>query len=333
MDNSYLGKLDYADPLYGVLLYQVSPDVQEPVFHVNRISHHRVFKYTEEKSQIAIVGKFFRLDDVKHERVLRIKGEYDNLKTIRRYGFDTHPYYVVRPISREESIGLALIEEFISGKDLDHYLKRAIYKGDRKSLKSKLSRLASFLYALHAKTESDENIHLDSVQRYFLKVIQKLERQHVIGESEKRRYLKLMDKWLNEPLLQNSKSVIVHGDATPTNFIFTGRDNVVAIDLERMKNADAVFDISMICGEIKHAFLWRTGNPYESEAFIRHFFKSYASRCSDPENAFQEITMRNPFYMALTELRIARNNYLDWNYRKRLVYEAMECMRCGLKIR
>jgi thiamine kinase-like enzyme len=331
MNNSYLGKLDYSDPLYEILFSQVFSDVQGPVFHVNRLSRHSVFKYTEEKSQIAIVGKFFRLDDMKQGRALRIRGEYDNLQKIRRYGFDAYPNYVVRPISREESIGLALIEEFISGKDLDHYLKGAIYRGDRKSLKRKLSRLASFFYVLHAKTASGNSVNLDSILGYFLKVIHKLERQHVVDESGRSRFLKLMDRWLNNPLLQKAKNVIVHGDATPTNFIFTVKDDVVAIDLERMKNADAVFDISMICGEIKHAFFWRTGNPFESEPFIRHFFKSYASHFSDPEKTFKEITARNPFYMAMTELRIARNNYLDWDYRKRLAHEAMECMRWGLR--
>jgi hypothetical protein len=162
MNKSYLGTLDYSDPLYEVLLTQVFPDVREPIFHVNRISHRRVFKYTEEKSQIAIVGKFFRIDDIKQEWVLRIKGEYDNLHTIRRYGFDEHPHYVVRPISKEESIGLALVEEFIYGKDLDHYLKRAIYRGDRESLKRRLSRLASFLYTLHSKTGSGNAVDHNS---------------------------------------------------------------------------------------------------------------------------------------------------------------------------
>lgn len=63
------------------------------------------------------------------------------------------------------------------------------------------------------------------------------------------------------------------------------------------------------------------------------FFKSYASHFPDAQKAFKDITRRNPFYMAMTELRIARNNYLDWGYRKRLAHEAMECLRWGLKLR
>jgi aminoglycoside phosphotransferase (APT) family kinase protein len=292
-----------------------------------------VYKYTEEKSRIAIIGKFFRLNDIKQERVLRIKNEYDNLKKIRSYGFDTFPNYVVRPISREERIGLALIEEFIHGKDLDYYLKKAIYEGKYLSLKDRLSRLAVFLYALHKKTETGSSVDLDSVSAYFVKIIRKLYKQLVISDYEGKTYLKLMDKWLNRSSLREAKNVIVHGDATPTNFIFTEKGDVVAIDLERLKNCDLTLDIGMICGELKHAFMWRTGDPYAGEAFIRHFLKSYAGNFRDDKKAFTEITWRNPFYMAMTELRIARNDYLDWNYRKRLAFEAMECLKWGLKLK
>lgn len=333
MDNAYLGKLDYSDPLYETLFSQVCPAVNDPVFHVNMMSRSMVYKYTEEKSGTAIIGKFFKLDDERHDRVLRIKGEYDNLHLIRGYGFDTYPNYVVRPFGREERIGLAVIEEFIYGKDLDHYLKKAIYKGDMESLKSRLSKLASFLYALHTRTRSQNLAGLDSVCLYFQKIINKLARHNVISEADKRDYLRLMDRWFNIPSFQNAQGVIVHGDATSTNFLFTENGDVVAIDLERMKNTDPVFDVGMICGEIKHAFLWRTGNPYESEPLIRHFLGKYSEHFHDHRKAFKEVTMRNPFYMAMTELRIARNSYLDWNYRKRLAYEASECLKWGLKLR
>ena len=332
MSIQYLGKLEYSDPLYDILLSQVCPDLKDPVFHVNRMTSFGVYKYTEEKSRIAIIGKFFKTDDPKRDRILRIKGEYDNLKKIRGYGFDTSPNYVVRPISREERIGLALLEEFIYGKDLDYYLKRAI--GDREGLPLKriLSRLASFLFAFHERTGTGEDVRLDSVNVYFQKVLNKLRKQEVISDFDEQAYLKLTDQWMNKTSLQEARNVIVHGDATPTNFIFTDGGDVVAIDLERMKNADAVFDIGMVSGEIKHAFLWRTGNPYLAEPFIRHFFKSYAQHFHNDKEAFREITLRNPLYMAMTELRIARNNYLDLNYRKRLAHEALNCLKWGLRL-
>ena len=332
MNTLYLGKLEYADPLYEILSSKVCPDVRDPIFHVNSMSNRSVYKYTEEKTSIATIGKFFNLNDPKHDRMLRIKGEYDKLQKIRGYGFDTAPNYVVRPISRENRIGLALIEEFVHGKDLDHYFKKAIYEGDGASLKKQLSKLASFLYIFHKKTEKAEDVELDSVNVYFQKILNKLCQQEIIDASDKKEYLKLADKWLDKTLLQKTKNGIVHGDSTPTNFIFTGRGDVVAIDLERMKHADPVYDIGMVCGEIKHAFLWRTGNRYKAEPFIRHFLESYASQFHDRKKAFKEITTRNSFYMAMTELRIARNDYLDLNYRKKLADEALQCLKWGLNL-
>ncbi len=332
MSTSYLGVLDYADPLYEILFSQVYSDIKDPLFHVDLMSSRNVYKYTEEKSRTSVIGKFFQLYDRRQDRIIRIKGEYDNLQKIRGYGFDKLPYYVVRPISKYEKIGLALIEEFIQGRNLDYYFRKAIYHGAEDVLNKRLSELAYFLFLLHGRTVDGNTVDLDSVSRYFQKVVRKLHKQTVFSDKDLDDYLKLMDKWLKLPLLQDAKNVIVHGDATPTNFIFTDNNEVVAIDLERMKNSDPAFDISMVCGEIKHAFLWLTGDLFRSEPFIRRFLKGYSSHFDNPGKVFRDITSRNPFYMALTELRIARNNYLDWNYRKRLAYEAKECLKWGLKL-
>lgn len=329
----YLGTLNYADPLYDLIFSQACPDIRMPVFHVNAMSHSMVFKYTEEKSGTAIIGKFFRLDDGREDRISRIKGEYENLHRIRRYGFDRYPNYVVRPIGKDERIGLALLEEFIHGKDLDYYLKKAIYSGDGNALERKLSSLASFFYVFHKKTETQNKVDLDSVSIYFQKIINKLSRHNTICDEDRRESLRLMDKWLNRSIIQDANGAMVHGDATPTNFIFTEQEEVVAIDLERMKVSDQVFDIGMVCGEIKHAFLWRTGNPHKSEHFINHFLSCYASHFPDRKKTFHGITFRNPFYMAMTELRIARNSYLDPVYRKGLAFEALKCLKWGLKLR
>ncbi len=332
MTSTYLGKLEYSDPLYEILLSHVCNDTKYPLFHVNRMSSGNVYKYTEENTRISIVGKFFNLNDSKIERVIRIRGEYDNLNKIRSYGFDVFPNYVVRPISREERIGLALTEEFISGKNLDYYLKKAVFEGKINQLNEKLEKLANFLYVFHHRTMSDKNFEVDLISSYFQKVLNKLIKQTVISDNERKRFFKLIDKWLDKKQFFTVKKVLIHGDATPTNFIFTEEGHVVAIDLERMKETDPVYDIGMVCGELKHSFLWRTGNPYFSEPFIRFFLKKYAEHFPDEKKAFREITQRNPFYMAMTELRIARNNYLHWEYRKRLVYEAEQCLKWGLKL-
>ncbi|MCX7913139.1 MAG: aminoglycoside phosphotransferase family protein [Thermodesulfovibrionales bacterium] len=327
---AYLGILEYYDPLYEILNSQVFPHVHAPIFHVKRMSK-RVYKYTEEKTRIAIIGKFFWLNDPIYERIQRIKGEFDNLNKIRSYGFDTRPNYVAKPITKEERIGLAVVEEFIEGRDLDYYIKSAIHNGNSHCLQEKLSSLANFLYTLHERTKMPFNVNLDSVSSYFYRILDKLQRQTLISDSEKDAFVKQISKWLNSGILE-VPCVIAHGDATPTNFIFSGDSDVVAIDLERLKNGDIAYDIGMICGELKHSFLWRTGDWQISEKFIRHFLKSYASHFPDPKGAFNDITRRNPFYMGMTELRIARNEFLDWTYRKRLVYEAMQCLKWGVHL-
>src|SRR5665648_668018 len=70
------------------------------------------------------------------------------------------------------------------------------------------------------------------------------------------------------------RQVLIHGDATPTNFLFpNGR--AVALDLERLRVGDRLWDLSWVAGELKHAWGWRTADFSGSEAGIRHFFRMY----------------------------------------------------------
>jgi aminoglycoside phosphotransferase (APT) family kinase protein len=332
MSNSYLGTLDRRDPLYEILIDKVCPDVHDPRFHVRRLSSSNVYHYTEESTRIAIIGKFFRLDDNRAERVSRIQGEYDNLLAVRGYGFSGSPNYVVRPITRDFRVGLALVAEYIEGKDLDHFIRAAICRGENGLLKKKLARLGSFLHALHARTITPRAVRAEPLFDYFIKIVDKLGRQTLLDGDGRHRLVHLAETWLNRDLFHGLNGSLVHGDATPTNFLFPEGGDIVAIDLERMKETDMAYDVGMVCGELKHAFLWRTANPQSAEPFIRHFLDVYAGHFPDAGGAFRAITARNPFYMAMAELRIARNEYLQWEYRKRLVHEASECLRWGLKL-
>jgi hypothetical protein len=331
MGTGYLGTLDRTDPLYDVLAIRVYPEISNPVFHVERLSAHRlVFRYREERTNRAVVAKFFDMDDPDTTKVMRIKSEYRNLIRLRYLGFNSHPHYVVNPFCREERIGLAVAEEFVRGPDLDHYLKRAVAVDDGAALRNVLGRLATFLYLLHSKTTATVCAPLQGVAGYYLRIADKLFRQEVITVDHVWEFLALRDRWLAGSRMV-AEAVTVHGDATPTNFLFPNAEDVVAIDLERMKQTDRVYDVGMVCGELKHAFLWRTGSAWTSEPFIKHFLKHYCRHFPSPNTAFCEITRRLPFYMGLTELRIARNPWLDWVYRKRLVWEAHECLAWGLQ--
>jgi len=123
------------------------------------------------------------------------------------------------------------------------------------------------------------------------------------------------------------RAPLVHGEATPSNLLFGRGLSVIAIDLERMKRADRVFDLGRIAGELQHYFLQAGGNKHAAEPFIGHFLWEYACHFPDREKAFHSITSRLPFQMALTLLRIARNSWVSVPQRGRLVEEAKIILR------
>ncbi len=330
MYTRYLGTLPGHGPLQEVLRSGVSAAVPDPIFHVAAISGcHRVYRYHEERSRLAVVGKFVRLDEPDPAKRARILGEYGNLVALRDLGFADRPHRVVRPLGREESIGLAVVEENVRGRDLDHFLLRAA-GGDGAPLGCALRGLADFLAALHRSTATGREADRGHLAWYTDRLIEKLRRQTVLDVGAAQQLWCLRDRWLVRSRLR-AGAAIVHGDATPTNFLFGEGGEVVAIDLERMKRADPAWDLGMVCGELKHAFLWRAGNGGAAEPFIRVFLGRYAAAFPDRERTFRAVTRRLPFFMALTELRIARNEWLNWRHRLRLVREARACLEWGLR--
>lgn len=326
----YLGTLPWHDPLQEVLRGRVFPGVHDPVFHVEAISdRHQVYRYHEQRSRLSVVGKFVRLDEPDAGKRSRILGEYGNLVALQRLGFVNRPHRVVRPLGREESIGLAVVEENVRGRDLDHFLRLAA-EGDAGPLRHALRGLAAFLASLHGASVTGRAADLGHVAWYADRLIDKLRRQQLLDPRTAAEIRRLRDRWLGRRRLRVGEA-LVHGDATPTNFLFAEGGDVVAIDLERMRRADPAWDLGMVCGELKHAFLWRTGDPWAAEPPIRVFLERYAAAFPDRAGTFRAVTRRLPFFMALTELRIARNEWLDWQHRRRLVDEARACLRWGLR--
>ena len=123
--------------------------------------------------------------------------------------------------------------------------------------------------------------------------------------------------------------VWLHGDATPANFLFGDGMNVGAIDLERMKRGDRMFDVGRVAGELQHAFLSATGDWRRAEPFIGHFLWEYSCHFPDRDATFRSVSSRLPYYMALNLLRVARNDYIDREHAARLVAQAKELLRAA----
>lgn len=328
-------RIDSQHPLYKHLTFVVLPlagiDLKDPHIETTPLSDRQaVYLFKELKSQNHFVGKYFgfRYRLSKQERRNALNKEFLNLCTIRAKGFSDYPNRVVRPYTKNEEMDCLLVQDYVRGHDLDYYISKAAYSGQHERLLRKLTGLAYFLFVLHQTRTSDHSVCIENSSGYFRSIIEHLKGQGINDEKVSLEFEHLLRAWERSVKMQQDISVWVHGDVTPTNFFFHPEDGVTAIDLERMHLADRVYDIGFLCAELKHHFALRLLDANLAERFITHFLHAYCKNFSDPESEFKSITGRNQFYMALGEMRIARNTYLPQNHRTWLVEEAYRCLTC-----
>lgn len=331
MWGAYLGHLPEGDPLYGYLRYEIFPKVGE--HHAGRIrvfrmnGSHAVYLYEACGSNARVIGKFFGVDSDPVTAARRLEREYRNLLTFRSCGFTGGVHYVARPLGCRVDLNYLLVIEHCGGESLDRILLRLLRgECEARELYGKLTALAYFLATLHNRTAlADCPVNFQEGTAYLEGLLNILNSQTLLDEAGRGAFLYRRDRWRERGEMWGDASVLVHGDATPSNFLFGDGLHVISFDLERVRRTDRVFDTGRVAGELMHFFLRATGNRAAAEPFIGHFLWEYACHFPDRDRAFQATTQRVPFYLGCTLLRIARNDYLDWEYRKRLVDEARRC--------
>ena len=332
MISRYLGHLDPQDSLHGYLREHIVPqlgvDPARAGFRVFQASHSRdVYLYEEIHSGVRLVGKFYPRKNSWSWNQNTGELEYRNLLHLRGLGFDAPPHYVVKPLGFNPDINNVLLMEFLEGVSLGTVISEAIHQGRAERLFRKLAALAHFLAAMHNRTAGDWGVNFDHSHAYMGRLIASLINKRGMGPDHSDELHSLREAWRGQGVMWEDRGVLVHGDATPSNFLFgTGRV-VLAIDLERMQWADRVFDLGRLCGELAHFFYQGAGDPSGAEPFIGHLLWEYSRHFPDRMRAFGAITRRIPFYMGITLLRIARNSWIDWEYRWRLVQKAKEILR------
>jgi len=312
---------------------EIFPQLASPPYgeiEVSELSRKKpVYIFLEKGKNIVVVGKSFKVESIPLEEAwLGADKEYLNLKLLReRFGMSGDTDYVVAPLGRSKELSALLITEKAPGRTLDYYIARAVYEQQRNELFEKLSHLARFFVKLHQISETDRTVSPDLPQAYMQKLLNCL-RQELLGPLEEATIEQYSSRWWNEEsIFVTDREVIVHGDATPTNFLFDG-NMVMGIDLEEMKWADRCWDLGFIAAELKHHFMWRIGDAWAAEPFIGHFLWEYAVNYGNIR-FFHIITRKIPLYMGLGLLRIARNNWLGEHHRKNLIKEAKQCLRYG----
>ena len=334
MTRTYLGRLPEHDPLHRYLQHDIQPQINgatgPSTYRVFRLNgSNDVYLYEDRKTGTKVIGKFFlssgKKDAVK--AVSRLTREFDNLCMMRDYGLTGYPHHVVRPLGRHYSMNALLVTEYCEGALLSEVILEVIQNGDHGKLYHKLTALAYFLSAFHNRTAIGVGVDFHQDCAYLDRLIDRLLESKAIRGDEGRELYGLRDQWRQQPRMWEDQKVLVHGDATPENFLFGEGLHVIGFDLERTKRADRVFDTGRIAGELKHFFMRATGHKDAADPFIGHFLWEYACHFPNRERAFQSITGRTPFYMALTLLRIARNSWIEPDYRRRLIHEAKDTLR------
>ena len=331
---NYLGYLPENDQLHHFLKYEIQPQlrgfsrrVRYRVFQLT--GSNDVYLYEEKYSGQKVIGKFFlsrteRNIDIATRKFQR---EYHHLSLMRNYGFTASPHYIARPLGRNDDLNKLLVIEYCYGEQLDSIIQRAIHRREDALLFSKLTALAYFLASFHNRTANCYRVDFNETCFYFDRLIDRLRWVNLVGQGDADELYWLRDRWKEQSKMWSDFQVLVHGDATPDNFLFGDGMSVISFDLERLHRADRLFDVGRLAGELQHFFMNISGNKYAAERFIGHFLWEYACHFPDRKAAFRAISARIPFYMGITLLRIARNDYLVWNYRKRLAHEAKLCLR------
>ncbi len=334
MHVNYLGHLPPDDPLNGYLRFDIAPQLgihKTPEgFRVFRFTFSRdVYLYEELGGAFRVVGKFFppgrRI--APGAALPPTETEYQNLIHLHNLGLNVWPYRIARPLGYNPWLHHALVVEHFDGQSLGEIIDQAIRQNRRDRLFRKLSALADFLAALHNRTAGEWTVDFAEPYEYTGRLIEALVQKRGMARSEAEELYRLREIWRDRSCMWEDRRVIVHGDATPSNFKLGRGREIMVFDLERMTWADRVFDLGRLTGELKHYFLRATASPWSAEPFIGHFLWEYCGHFPDREAAFCSITRRIPFYLGITLLRIARNSWIDCQYRRSLLEEAKTNLR------
>jgi aminoglycoside phosphotransferase (APT) family kinase protein len=308
------------------ILPQLAPPPYGTIKAINLSQKMPVLLFRDQRSNAKVVGKSFQYGSVSIDKAWeRAEREYHNLKLLRdTFNMDKDPYRIVTPLGRNRDLSALLVVEYASGNTLDYYIRRAIQDNKKRELPRKLGNLAHFLVKLHSNTESSEVPSPEVPRKYLKKLLHSIRGSFFTDQDAKTIKDSAGDWWKRQEAFDDH-TVLAHGDATPTNFVFH-HGKVVGIDLEKMKRADRCWDLGFITAELKHNFMLFDRNGWEAEPYIGYLLWEYASAFAG-ENLFKRVTQKLPLYMALGLLRIARNSWLSEKHRYNLVKEAKQCLK------
>jgi len=317
-----LGHLPASDPLQALLAGALSlgPDADFEVFALSN-PDGAVFLYVHRDSGRKAVAKFYGrkwLDDSRSGspelRGELLRREFANLEQARTLGFSGGTYFVPRPLAMSDAVDWMLLEEHVGGINLHHAIWDCVVNGNREFLFRAVGHAAGFLRQLHGAALPGALPPARGPYEYHAKVLGQLRYIGLLDDGDYERHLAIGLRGWDEI----GPSVPIHGDATPEHFLWSDEEQRLGvIDFESFRAGVAAEDLGYLAAEMKHLFWYYSGDRWASEPFIARMYEAYGA------DYFQ--TERAKFFMAVAELRIARNFWLPYDYRRQLIEEAERC--------
>ena len=265
MNGKYVGYVAGHDPLHDFLseIIRDRMGVHERTAGVPRLPVVRQQRGLRLRGEVQpdakIICKFYgpRFGWDRDKAAGMARQEYEGLETLRRYNLVGSPHHVIRPLGFSRDINGVLAVEYYSGEEFSHAIARATQHRDDAHLYWRLTALAYYLATQHNRTANGATVDFDPDCRYFDTVVGRLQKAGRIGQWDVDELSWLRERWRERPRMWQDRQVWLHGDATPANFLFGHGMDVAAIDLERMKRGDRMFDVGRVAGELQHAFMTR----------------------------------------------------------------------------
>ncbi|WP_292490364.1 phosphotransferase [Methanoculleus sp. 10] len=286
--------------LVGVLADRLpDPDGDVRVYRIEPASHV-VCRY-EFSGGVSVIGKFFGAPTGANSRYDPRKAMKNEYYRIQRVSGLVRVPHALAAKSRFHAV---LVTDYIPGPTIRELIAAKV------SLYDHLTGVAHLLRRLHDNTRTSCNRAREF--SYFHKMLD----QNQLPEHRRERFNHLLGAWWHSPRIRRDEGCMVHGDATPANYLVG--NGVWAIDFEGSRNhAHPIRDLGILAAELKAPH----GNGSRAEDWIGHLLWHY----SNGEEEFRHYTRDLPFFMALGYLRIAR---LPWRAaeRDRLLQEAEACL-------
>ncbi|HZD58606.1 MAG TPA: aminoglycoside phosphotransferase family protein [Anaerolineales bacterium] len=292
--------------------------LEPPAWEVARLSS-AAYVYRERNSGSAAVAKFYavktsRSADKYAHREFRVTQE---AQSICHKGGE---FRAVRPLSVWRGV---LFVEHIDGLTLEDVI--AVRRSRPGTLLPSIERIARFLAHLHANgIRADEPVHFDWEINDTRDILDDLSNHGVIEDNPviQSGLKTLIDRWADSTEMRSYTSVLNHGDATTSNFIFPWQGEMVTIDWERARPGDPAADLGRLMAELSHSLKQHGGSIAEAMPFIEHLQASYRQALPAGRDV-AALLARSRFYMAASTLRIARNGWVSRLDRTALVAQAL----------